>query len=159
MRLNVFSPAPPALLSQWTWVICDVNFYSLLGGAFICGIESSPQIRNTQREIIIVIIHNLCLHCCFSFPIKVDLYSEYALHSKTGANIAPTALTTSCNDGLLLHKPLIIHSMSFPHIRLGLGIMFAQGFKEETGYGDFIWGKENGSAVYFPSQSINLDYL
>lgn len=35
-----------------------------------------------------MIMHNLRLHSCFSFPIKLNLYSEYALNNKDGAAIA-----------------------------------------------------------------------
>lgn len=33
-------------------------------------------------------MHNLCPHSCFSFPIKLNLYSEYALNNKAGGAIA-----------------------------------------------------------------------
>lgn len=37
-------------------------------------------------------MHNLCPHSCFSFPIKLNLYTEYALNNKAGGTIAPVAL-------------------------------------------------------------------
>lgn len=97
------------------WFIAFINLHVLLFPPRWCihvaAGNSHLEINNTQREMIIVIMHNLRLHSCFSFPIKIKLHSEYALNHKDGGTIAfcccgRTALSQAVIAQYFLQRPL-----------------------------------------------------